>query len=69
MVEVFATNINSVTRAEQLQVNMQVFFPGIRINFDIDDCDHILRIEGLAFCVQEILQWLKAQGVAASVLE
>lgn len=69
MVEVFATNINSVTRAEQLQVNMQDFFPGIRINFDIDDCDHILRIEGLAFCVQEILQWLKAQGVAASVLE
>ncbi len=69
MVEVFATNINSVTRAEQLQENMQVFFPGIRINFDIDDCDHILRIEGFAFCVQEILQWLKAQGVAASVLE
>jgi hypothetical protein len=69
MVEVFATNINSICRAEQLQENMQVFFPGIRINFDIDDCDHILRIEGLAFCVQEILQWLKAQGVAASVLQ
>lgn len=69
MVEVFTTNINSFSRAEQVQENMQVFFPGIRINFDIDDCDHILRIEGIAFCVQEILQWLKAQGVAASVLE
>jgi len=69
MIEVFATNIVAVQMAEQVREKMQYSFPGTRINFDIDDCDHILRIEGRSFCVTEILQWLKCQGVMARLLD
>ena len=69
MVEVFTTNIDAILLAEQVRNKMQESFPGIRINFDIDDCDHILRIEGHVFCVTEILRWLNGQGVVARVLD
>lgn len=69
MIEVFTTDIVAVQKAEQVLEKMQHFLPGTRINFDIEDCDHILRIEGQDFCVTEILQWLKCQGVMANLLD
>ena len=45
MVEVFKTNINSKRIANKLLKELKRHFPSDKINFDLEDCDRILRIE------------------------
>jgi hypothetical protein len=44
-VEIFKTNIQRKRTAAKIQMELLMLFPGSRINFDLDDCDRILRIE------------------------
>jgi len=52
-VEIFKTNITTVWEANLVLKNLRMHFPSCRINFDLEDCDRILRIEGKA-CEIEI---------------
>lgn len=45
MVEVFKTNITKQKKAEQIIEKLQQKFSGYKINFDLEDCDNILRVE------------------------
>lgn len=45
-VEVFKTNISSPRKALELIDILNQHFPYHKINFDLEDCDRILRIEG-----------------------
>jgi hypothetical protein len=45
MVDVFKTNITDAATAENVQQQLQRKWPKAEINFDLDDCDHILRID------------------------
>ncbi len=45
MVEVFKTNIKSKKKAKQVITFLKELFPVAKINFDLEDCDNILRIE------------------------
>ncbi len=45
MIEVFKTNVAHDDEALILLEQMRTTFPGYKINFDLDDCDRILRIE------------------------
>ncbi|NHN25954.1 hypothetical protein FIA58_009735 [Flavobacterium jejuense] len=45
MVEVYKTNINSKKKAKQVISVLQKILPTAKINFDLEDCDNILRIE------------------------
>lgn len=45
MVGVFKTNINSKKKAKQVITFLKELFPVAKINFDLEDCDNILRIE------------------------
>lgn len=45
MVEVFKTDISTANDAGKLQNKIMEIYPDYRINFDLDDCDKILRIE------------------------
>lgn len=70
MVEVFKTNVNSDIRAGQIIGLIRDAYPDYLVNFDLEDCGHILRIE----CCQSgldvagIRALLSAQGVQAEVL-
>ena len=44
-IEVFKTNIAAETEAKQLARLLLLSYPDYKVNFDLDDCDHILRIE------------------------
>ena len=44
-VEVFRTSVETRTEADRMAALLSKEFPGARINFDLDDCDRILRIE------------------------
>jgi len=67
-VEVFKTNVQSRTAAEQLAARLQRLFPDSRINFDLDDCDKVLRIEGINICCEKTISLLKADGYDCGVL-
>ncbi len=58
VVEIFKTNINNTEDAERVIQLMLLKFPTLRINFDLEDCDKILRVEGIdvsAELIQNVL--------------
>lgn len=54
MVEVFKTNIEREHTAAKIKLELLELFPGCKINFDLDDCDRILRIESAVEIGKEI---------------
>ncbi len=44
-VEVFKTNINKIKDAKRVAKVLANVLPACKINFDLEDCDRILRIE------------------------
>jgi hypothetical protein len=69
MIEVFITNVESKEAATIILDYLFVKFPSCKINFDIEDCDHILRVEGSDFSVKKIIESLKKFGYKCSLLE
>lgn len=67
-VEVFKTNVQQHEHAKKILTELQVNFPLCRINFDLEDCDKILRIEGHSFIVQNIIRIVLDNAYACSVL-
>ena len=68
MVEVFKTNVQHRELAEQLVSILRGRFAFFKINFDLDDCDKILRVEGKQVCVETIIEILSTHGLECEVL-
>jgi len=68
MVEVFKTNVQHRELAEQLISILRDRFAFLKINFDLEDCDKILRVEGKEICVETIIEILSAHGFECDVL-
>lgn len=68
MVEVFKTNVQEIHHAEILLKNLSEHFPSFKINFDLDDCDKILRVEGTNINPHEIIELIKSIGYECEVL-
>jgi hypothetical protein len=49
MVEVFKTNVRSIRKAKLIIQKLAEEFPAHNINFDLNDCDKILRVQGKIF--------------------
>ena len=45
MIEVFKTNIVKKREARMILKQLLNMLPGVAVNFDLEDCDRILRIE------------------------
>jgi hypothetical protein len=69
MVEVFKTNIEDKTAAMRIAAELNGYFPGGRINFDLDDCDKILRVESDNIIPEEVTNILTRKGFICEVLE
>ena len=69
MVEVFKTNVHRVEMADQLVSTLLVHFPFSMINFDLEDCDKILRIEDKEVCAESIIELMNLKGFACEVLD
>jgi hypothetical protein len=61
-IEVFKTNVFDREDAERMVATLSVNFPGSRINFDLHDCDKVLRIEGPDFTVEKVVILVKQNG-------
>ena len=62
MVEVFKTDVDSAEPATRLIGQLQAIFPGSRVNFDLEDCDRVLRVEGADICCKKIIDLLTTEG-------
>ena len=69
MIEVFKTNVETANDANNIVRALLQHFPSSRINFDLQDCDKILRVEGKDFCTDTIIMFMKANGFHCSVLD
>ena len=68
VVEVFKTNVEEVRLSELLIQQLLNHFPDSRVNFDMEDCDKILRIEAEAIIPEKIIEVLNANGYSCEVL-
>lgn len=68
MVEVFKTNVEQPEQSQMLIHRIRSHIPEGKINFDLEDCDKILRVEAKSISVQIILKLLKQHGFYAELL-
>ncbi len=68
MIEVFKTSVKEQGQAEMILSTLVNSFPSIKINFDLQDCDHVLRVEGREFSIIEIINLLHANGQQCEIL-
>ncbi|MEO7315520.1 MAG: hypothetical protein ABIW47_10055 [Ginsengibacter sp.] len=68
MVEVFKTNVADKSLAEMVVEILYRELPECRINFDLDDCDRILRIEGEILPVEMIREMVRNNGILCEIL-
>jgi hypothetical protein len=68
-VEVFKTNVADPEQAKWLVDQIERNFTSCKVNFDLDDCDRILRVmfEG-NFQSESLIHLLKNAGCTAEVL-
>jgi len=69
MIEVFKTNVKKVKQSRKLVALLQQHFPGNKINFDLHDCDKVLRIEGESFKTEKVMWLIEENGFNCNVLE
>ena len=69
MIEVFKTNVEEACHARNVIALLLQHFPKARINFDLHDCDKILRVEGDNFAVEKIISVVTENGFSCSALE
>jgi hypothetical protein len=70
MVEVFKTNVEDCDQSKILVELIHSSFADYKANFDLMDCDNILRIQSTNCEVQShlLIRFLQEQGVEAVVL-
>jgi hypothetical protein len=69
MVEVFKTNVGRQVEARLIIQRLIKCFPGYKINFDLKDCDKILRVEGDNIAACRIIELLQAHNFYCVPLE
>jgi hypothetical protein len=69
MIEVFKTDVKDAETAKAVVQKLLCHFPNSRINFDLHDCDKILRVEGECISVEKIKELISLEGYQAIALQ
>ena len=69
MVEVFKTNVQRKEEADMLIRKLSGHFPSHKINFDLSDCDKILRVEGETFAPKKVIELLRSDNYHCVILD
>ena len=69
MVEVYKTNVRHKRQARRLLNVLAKQFPMFRINFDLEDCDKILRVEGKNIPQEKIAKLVTENGYQCDFLD
>lgn len=68
MVEVFKTNVSDEDTATSLVAELLSLYPEAQINFDLEDCDRILRICCNELIPEKVSSYLTGRGFFCAVL-
>jgi len=68
MIEIFKTDVQDVERSKLLINKLTRKIPGGIINFDLEDCDKILRVEGVGFSPETVIKLLNNYGQYCEIL-
>lgn len=69
MIEIFKTNVQNKTQAKHIINLLKKVFSEAKINFDLNDCDKILRIDGSKkLHTQDIVKDLNKWGFKCEIL-
>ena len=69
MIEVFKTNVQKKAQSKMLLCLLSETFPSFKINFDLSDCDKVLRIEGDNIEALRIMFLVKEHGFKCEILD
>ena len=69
IVEVFKTNVQKESETNLIINFIQKLFPNYKINFDLEDCDKILRVEGVQLQPENIVKYVTHLGYVCIPLE
>ncbi|MBW7915002.1 MAG: hypothetical protein H3C54_15155 [Taibaiella sp.] len=69
MVEVFKTNVTNPQQADELICLLRTILPGSRINFDLEDCDKVLRIDYESVDPAHVTGILAGRGFECCVMQ
>lgn len=68
MVLVFKTNVDSSSKVKRIAPKFNRLFPKSKWNFDLEDCDCILRFESDNDVMKEIIFLMKILGYKCEAL-
>lgn len=70
VIEVFKTNVTDGTGACMLVTELEKQFPGYSVNFDLDDCDRVMRVVSEKGNVDAtaVIDVVRASGYQAEVM-
>jgi hypothetical protein len=69
MVEAFKTNVQKKAQSKMLLCILYEAFPSSKINFDLSDCDKVLRVEGENIEALPIMILVKEYGFTCEILD
>jgi tRNA G26 N,N-dimethylase Trm1 len=69
MIEVFKTNVVKPSQAKTILKILQENFNDFKVNFDLADCDKVLRVQGKSISPEEIIKLVNANGYQCEILD
>ena len=69
MIFVFKTSVKTKTQAKKLKQHIDKILPNEKWNFDLEDCDKILRIDSEENIVLKIIELLNIHNYNCKELE
>jgi hypothetical protein len=69
MIEIFKTNVQKKSDSNYIIAILKRQFPDFKINFDLEDCDRILRVEASKLEPKYIVDSLNSLGYVCIKLE
>ena len=69
MIFVFKTSVSNTPEIEKVKPLLNKHLENAKWNFDLEDCDHILRIDSLKEITQRTIDILRSSGFDCQELE
>jgi len=69
VVEIFKTNVQKESDKNYIIAVINTQFPDYKINFDLEDCDKILRVEGIDLECNNIIDYVHCLGYTCERLD
>ena len=68
MIEVFKTDVKRIGESKVLLSKLSERFPHYKMNFDLSDCDKILRVEAENIFINELFEFINFSNFKVEII-